>query len=80
MFTKEGVFLHGFDDYVTFCDGSQLEDKEITLLLSPDISFRLEILAKQKGLSLSQYILCILSEHAQKHIPNNKDCLKKYFK
>ncbi len=67
------------NSYFTFCGGSDLKNTEITVSLTPDIAFRLEILSKQKGLSLLQYITLVLSEHAENEIPKNKNYFKKYF-
>ena len=63
--------------FITLCGGSNLKNTEIAVSLKPDIAFRLEVLAKQKDLSVSQYIISILSEHAEKELP--KKSLEKYF-
>ena len=65
--------------FFSFCVGSQLKNTDVLISLPPDIAFRLDALASEKGTDLTEYIESVLSEHAEKAIPKNKKFYEKYF-
>ena len=67
-------------DYLIFCNGSSLKNQEVTLSLSPNVAFCLKTLAKQKGLSMEEYINLLLFEHTKEYFHKNKEIYKKILK
>lgn len=68
------------NQYLTFCGGEKLKNLDILISITPDIAFRLELLAKRNGNLLSQYIISVLQKHIDEHFENNKNYFEKYFK
>lgn len=48
------------NQYLTFCGGEKLKNLDILISITPDIAFRLELLAKRNEKELSQYIISVL--------------------
>ena len=66
--------------YVSFCNGSDIKDKEVLLSIPPDIAFKLERLAEKNGTDVNSYIIYLLREETEKLFPGNKGYYKKFFR
>ena len=67
------------EKYILKFDGSFPENKNIKLSLSPEIAFRIDLLAKKSEVSFEKYIENVLREHTEKFFTNKKDFYKKFF-
>lgn len=57
------------DEYLHFCGGENFKNREITITLTPDVNFHLELLAKKNNLPLEKYIISILHEYTENKFP-----------
>ena len=73
------IFVEKEGDYLPFCNGSSLKNRNIEISLSPDVAFRLERLAEREGKTLEEFILTLLLKESEKAFKSNKGSYKKYF-
>lgn len=57
------------DGYLHFCGGEKLKNREITIILTPDVNFRLELLAKENNLPMENFIFSVLREYTENKFP-----------
>ncbi len=57
------------DGYLHFCGGEKLKNREITITLTPDVNFHLELLAKENNLPMENFIFSILREYTENKFP-----------
>lgn len=67
------------EEYISFCDGSSLKDRDVKITLSPDVAFRLERLAEKEEKTLEKYLADLIFEESKKAFPSNKNFYKKFF-
>ena len=67
------------ENYFSFCGGSTLKNEEISLLVRPDVAFKIKRLAAKENKTVEEYILSLLYEHVEKNFPSHKDLYKKLF-
>ena len=67
------------EEYLNFCGGSTLKNKDLQITLSPDVAFRLELLAEKEGKTLEKYISDLILNESEKAFKSNKGTYKKYF-
>ena len=72
-------FVEKNKEYISFCDGSTLKNKDIKITLPPDIAFRIERLAEKENKTLEEYISDLIKEESKKAFPSNKNFYKKFF-
>ena len=73
------MFLLKEKEYINFCNGSTLKNRDIKITLPPDVVFRLERMAEKEEKTLEEYILDLIFEESKKAFPSNKDFYKKFF-
>ena len=73
------MFLLEEKEYINFCDGSTLKNREIKITLSPDVAFRLERIAEKEEKTLEKYLSDLIFEESKKAFPSNKNFYKKFF-
>ena len=57
------------DGYLHFCGGEKLKNREITIILTPDVNFHLELLAKENNLPMENFIFSVLREYTENKFP-----------
>ncbi len=77
---KPVIFLEKDNEYLPFCDGSSLKNRDIRISLSPEIAFRIELLAKKENKTLEEYLSELIFRESEKAFPSNKGFYKKYFR
>ena len=67
------------EEYLNFCGGSTLKNRDLQISLSPEVAFRLERLAEKEGKTLEKYISDLILNESKKAFESNKGSYKKYF-
>ena len=67
------------EEYLNFCDGSALKNRDLQISLSPDVAFRLERLAEKENKTLEKFLSDLILKESEKAFKSNKGSYKKYF-
>ena len=67
------------EEYLNFCDGSTLKNRDLQISLSPEVAFRLERIAEKEGKTLEEFISALILKESKKAFKSTKGAYKKYF-